>query len=205
MRKTFKRWFVKTKLKVSRYKNRLILLRIANLPIEDTVRLSGDEKALMEKFVETAKGSPLVTRKGKTVFMLKAVEDMELWDVLETRRAEDAKGRIKAWTRGEFEPKVLNDLVKADKYVTDSLKFADELEEAIFRGIHRGGGSDESSDDPIKQAENLLGLVQLVSELFRCTFEEAKRMNYTDAMLAIAKRSREIEKQKQELKKQQRR
>lgn len=60
-----------------------------------------------------------------------------------------------------------------------------------------------TGDENIKQAKNLLGLVQVTAELFHCSFDEAKQINYSGAMLAIAKRNDEIEKEKRELKKQQ--
>ncbi|WAX17467.1 hypothetical protein PM116P2_00048 [Parabacteroides phage PM116P2] len=73
---------------------------------------------------------------------------------------------------------------------------ADQLERYLFQS--NGGVSDE--DDQIKQAKNLLSIVQLTAELFHCSFEEAKQMNYSDAILAISKRNEEIEKEKQQLK-----
>ena len=45
--------------------------------------------------------------------------------------------------------------------------------------------------------------MQITAELFHCSFEDAKQINYSDAMLAIAKRNDEIEKEKREMKKQQ--
>ena len=65
------------------------------------------------------------------------------------------------------------------------------------------GESALTGTEEIRQAKNLLGLVQVTAELFHCSFEDAKKMNYSDAMLAIAKRNDEIEKEKKELKKQQ--
>ena len=65
--------------------------------------------------------------------------------------------------------------------------------------IPDAGGAPE--DDPIKEAKNVLTLVQATAELFKCTFEEAKRINYLDAMLALSKRHEENEKQKAEMKK----
>ncbi|MFT0262956.1 hypothetical protein [Bacteroides faecis] len=43
-------------------------------------------------------------------------------------------------------------------------------------------------------------MVQITSELFNCSFEDAKKINYSDVILAISKRHDEVEKQKSKTK-----
>ena len=83
------------------------------------------------------------------------------------------------------------------------MEFGDGLEKIVLHNLMPGGESALTGDETIKQAKNLLGLVQITAELFHCSFEDAKQINYSDAMLAIAKRNDEIEKEKREMKKQQ--
>jgi hypothetical protein len=123
--------------------------------------------------------------------------------MLETRRAEDANERIKAWTDDNYEPETILDAAKLDKFIVSQMEIADGLEQIVFQNMKPGGESALTGDENIKQAKNLLGLVQITAELFHCSFEDAKQINYSDAMLAIAKRNDEIEKEKREMKKQQ--
>ena len=53
-----------------------------------------------------------------------------------------------------------------------------------------------------KKLRGFFALYYITQDLALC-FVDAKKMNYSDAMLAIAKRNDEIEKEKKELKKQQ--
>ena len=64
-------------------------------------------------------------------------------------------------------------------------------------------GNTFTGDEEIRKAKNLLGLIQITAELFHCSFEEAKKMNFTDAILAIAKKHDEVEKEKRDAKKRQ--
>lgn len=194
--------YFKLKMKVADLINRITLLRVANIRLDFVGGITKDEHKLMQRFIELCMPSQVITRGGRAIYRLKALEEVTLWSILETRRADDSKGRIHAWTEGDYEPDILLDCIKADKYIIQCLKDADELESIIFRNINTGGGDGDS--DPIKEAKNLLGLVQITAELFHCSFEEAKKVNYSDAMLAIAKRHEEIEKEKQQLKKQSR-
>ena len=137
------------------------------------------------------------------MYRLKSIEEIGLWAILETRRAEDPIRRIEAWTDDNYSPTTLLDASKLDKYIIEQLEYADNLERVIFQNMRKSGESALTGDENIRQAKNLLGLVQVTAELFHCSFEDAKKMNYSDAMLAIAKRNDEIEKEKKELKKQQ--
>lgn len=190
--------------RIANIRNRSTMLRIANMPADGTVRMTRDEERLLKDMIKYLKPSQVATRDGKAVYRLKDIEEIGLWAILETRRAEDTLGRIKAWTDDNYEPVTVVDAVKLDKFIVKQLEIADGLEQVIFQNMH--GKGDESAltgDETIKQAKNLLGLVQVTAELFHCSFDEAKQINYSDAMLAIAKRNDEIEKEKRELKKQQ--
>ena len=190
--------------KIANIRNRAVMLRIANMPADGTVRMTRDEERLLKDMIKYLKPSQVATRNGKAVYRLKDIEEIGLWAILETRRAEDALGRIKAWTDDNYEPVTVVDAAKLDKFIVKQLEIADGLEQVIFQNMHgKGGGSALTGDENIKQAKNLLGLVQVTAELFHCSFDEAKQVNYSDAMLAIAKRNDEIEKEKRELKKQQ--
>lgn len=190
--------------KIANIRNRAAMLRIANMPAAGTVRMTRDEERLLKDMIKYLKPSQVATRNGKAVYRLKDIEEIGLWAILETRRAEDALGRIKAWTDDNYEPVTVVDAVKLDKFIVKQLEIADGLEQVIFQNMRgKGGESALTGDENIRQAKNLLGLVQITAELFHCSFEDAKLINYSDAMLAIAKRNDEIEKEKRELKKQQ--
>lgn len=190
--------------KIANIHNRAVMLRIANMPADGTVQMTRDEERLLKDLIKYLKPSQVATRNGKAVYRLKDIEEIGLWAILETRRAEGALGRIKAWTDDNYEPVTVVDAAKLDKFIVKQLEIADGLEQVIFQNMHgKGGESALTGDETIKQAKNLLGLVQVTAELFHCSFDEAKQINYSDAMLAIAKRNDEIEKEKRELKKQQ--
>ena len=120
--------------------------------------------------------------------------------MLETRRAEGSLERIKAWTGDNYEATTVADAVKLDKFIRECLETADNLERALFSSV-TGGESALTGGEEIKEAKNLLGIVQTTADLFKCTFEEAKRMNYADAIVAMSKRHDEIEKEKRDIKK----
>ena len=189
--------------KIADTRNRSAMLRIANMPADGTVRMTLDEERLLKDMIKYLKPSQVATRNGKAVYRLKDIEEIGLWAILETRRAEDALERIKAWTDDNYEPVTVVDAVKLDKFIVSQMEIADGLEQIVFQNMKQTGESALTGDETIKQAKNLLGLVQITAELFHCSFEDAKQINYSDAMLAIAKRNDEIEKEKQEMKKQQ--
>lgn len=198
-----KKFFRNIGFRFSMLKNRTTLLRICNLPPEGVATLTRDEEKLLKGVIQYLKPSQVATRNGKAIYRLKSIEEIGLWAILETRRAEDAIRRIEAWTDDNYSPTTLLDAAKLDKYVCQQLEYADNLENVVFQNMRNTGESALTGDENIKQAKNLLGLVQVTAELFHCSFEDAKKMNYSDAMLAIAKRNDEIEKEKKELKKQQ--
>ena len=187
--------------KAEHERNKRMLVYLANLRPDANVKLSSDENKMLETMVKYLRPSGIITRGGKIVFKAPSVEEVSLWDMLEARRAETATGTIEAWTGGKYSPDTVIDAVRLSKYISEQVKIADGLEEALFAGME----GTENSDDPIKQAKNLLGLVQITAELFHCSFEEAKRVNYSDAMLAIAKRNDEIERENKRIKEQQNR
>ena len=188
----FKKWYLK---QVARH-NVQVLKRIINLPPDTVVELTRDENALLSKVIKSVEASQFITRNGRIVYTLPSTETVTLWNLLEARRAETATESIEAWTGDQYSPDTVLDAVKASKYINEQLETADQLERYLFQS--NGGASD--TDDQIKQAKNLLSIVQLTAELFHCSFEEAKQMNYSDAILAISKRNEEIEKEKQQLK-----
>lgn len=190
-------------LRFNMLRNRAVLLRIANLPPTGNVMLTGDEEKLLNLMVKLVLPSQVVTRNGKAVYCIKSIDEMGLWAVLEARRANDAIGRIEAWTSEEYTPKTVIDAAKLDKFIAKQLEYADNLENALFQQIPKSDGNTFTGSDEIRKAKNLLGLIQVTAELFHCSFEEAKLMNYTDAILAIAKKHDEVEKEKRDAKKRQ--
>ena len=199
MRKKLMRWA----LRFNMIRNRAVLLRIANLPPTGTVTLTGDEEKLLNLMVKLILPSQVVTHNGKAVYRVKSIDEMGLWAVLEARRAEDAVARIEAWTSEEYTPETVMDTAKLDKFISEQLDYADKLEQVLFQQMSNSGGDTFTGDKEIRKAKNLLGLIQITAELFHCSFEEAKKMNFTDAILAIAKRHDEVEKEKRDAKKRQ--
>lgn len=199
MRKKLIRWA----LRFNMTRNRAVLLRIANLPPTGTVSLTGDEEKLLNLMVKLILPSQVVTRNGKAVYRVKSIDEMGLWAVLEARRAEDAVARIEAWTSGEYTPKTVIDAAKLDKFIAEQLDYADKLEQVLFQQMSNSDGNTFTGDEEIRKAKNLMGLIQITAELFHCSFEEAKKMNFTDAILAIAKKHDEVEKEKRDAKKRQ--
>lgn len=196
-----KKLWIKWKMKYASYRSLAVLKRIANLPVEARVSMTEDEQALLRRLVEKLEPSQFITRNGKITYLAPDLEHVTLWDMLETRRAEDSVARIHSWTGGAYSPDTVTDCIRLDKYIIEQLKNADELENYIFNRP-AGVSSAEADKDPIKEAKTLLGLVQITSELFQCSFEEAKKVNYSDSVLAMAKRMEEVEKEKQKLKNQ---
>lgn len=190
-------------LRFNMLRNRAVLLRIANLPPTGNVMMTGDEEKLLNLMVKLVLPSQVVTRNGKAVYRIKSIDEMGLWAVLEARRANDAIGRIEAWTSEEYTPKTVIDAAKLDKFIAQQLEYADNLENALFQQMPKNDGNTFTGSEEIRKAKNLLGLIQITAELFHCSFEEAKLMNYTDAILAIAKRHDEVEKEKRDAKKRQ--
>ena len=187
--------------KAEHERNKRMLVYLANLRPDANVKLSSDENKMLETMVKYLRPSGIITRKGKIIFKAPTVEEVSLWDMLEARRAETATGTIEAWTGGKYSPDTVLDAVCLSKYISEQFKIADDLEGVLFAGMD----GTEHSDDPIQRAKDLLGLVQITAELFHCSFDEAKRVNYSDAVLAIAKRNDEIEKENKRIKEQQNR
>lgn len=199
MRKKLIKWA----LRFNMTRNRAVLLRIANLPPTGNVMLTGDEEKLLNLMVKLVLPSQVVTRNGKAIYRVKSIDEMGLWAVLEARRAEDALGRIEAWTGEEYTPKTVIDAAKLDKFIAEQLEHADNLENVLFQQIQKSDGNTFTGSDEIRKAKNLMGLIQITAELFHCSFEDAKKMNFTDAILAIAKKHDEVEKEKRDAKKRQ--
>lgn len=176
-------------------KQRLLALRtLANLPPDAAIDLSEDDAELLRTMSEYLLPSQWITRNGNIVYTCPPLEDVTLWQMIETRQAETALERISGWTGG-YAPETVADMIKLTKYIAEEVEKADQFERMLLPG---GGGSTESN--PISEAKSVLGMVQLASELMHCTFEEAKLINYSDVILAISARHEEVERQKSKIK-----
>lgn len=185
------RWIVRrTWRKIVNYHNQQVLCSLANLRPDAQTNLTQDESVLLETMAKLIQPSRFVTRKGKIIYTVPELEDITLWQMIEARRAESALERIAGWTEG-YAPETIADMMKLTKYIAEQIGQADELERVLLPG---GGGSGESN--PISEAKSVLNMVQTTAELFNCSFEDAKKINYSDAVLAISKRHDEVEKQK---------
>lgn len=166
------------------------MIWLANLKPDDCRQFSTDERIMMEEIAKKILPSRLVTRKGKVVRMISALEDITLWQMIEARRAETAIERISGWCNG-YAPDNIADMLKLSKFIEGEIRRADELEAVL---LPRNGAPAEIN--PIAEAKNVLGFVQITAELFNCSFEAAKKINYSDAILAISKRHDEVERLK---------
>lgn len=189
---------------ICRYNNRKQLEFICNLHPNYTGGLSSDQTKLLDKVSEYVKADPFITKNKRLVYRIPRLEDVTLWQVIEARRSETASEVVTKWCTpregepAEYAPDNIYHLLAATKYIREQIDSADEFESTLFPHM---AGDPEASDDPIREAKNVLTLIQATAELFVCSFEEAKRVNYLDAMLALAKRHEENEKQKAEMKK----
>lgn len=180
--------------RISRKQRLLALRTLANLPPDAAMDLSEDDAQLLRVMSNLLLPSRWITRNGRIDFTCPSLEDVTLWQMLETRRAETALERIRAWTVG-YVPEAVADMIKLTKYIAEELEKADQFERMLLPG---GSGSVEGN--PISEAKSILGMVQLASELMHCTFEEAKLINYSDVILAISARHEEVERQKSKIK-----
>ena len=184
-------WLVR---RISRKQRLAALLIIANLSPDEMAALSEDDARLLQVMSEYLLPSRWITRNGRIDFTCPSLEDVTLWQMIETRQAETALERISGWTGG-YAPETVADMIKLTKYIAEEVEKADQFERMLLPG---GGGSTESN--PISEAKSVLGMVQLASELMHCTFEEAKLINYSDVILAISARHEEVERQKSKTK-----
>ena len=185
----FKRFYGFVKRRVSRRQRIMSLLSLSNLKPDAVMAMSQDERVLMDTFAKLIVPSHLVTRKGRIIHAIPELEDVELWQMIEARRAETAIDRIKGWCG--YVPETVADMIKLSKFIEAEFHRADQLEEAR---LPRGGGKADTG--PIAEAKNILGMVQMTAELMSCSFEEAKKINYSDAILAISRRHDEVERMK---------
>lgn len=189
------RWLWKTFVRLtSRYQRLMQLRRIANLKPNAVESLSQDETALLHYMSEYLIPSRWVTRKGHIIYTCPSVDEVTLWQMIEARQAETAIDRITGWTGG-YAPETVADMIKLTKYIAEQIEQADQLERMLLPGAGKGGES-----NPIEEAKSVLGMVQIAAELFHCSFEEAKKIDYSDVILAISKRHEEVEKQKSKTK-----
>lgn len=176
-------------------KQRLLALRIlANLPPDAAMDLSEDDAQLLRVMSNLLLPSRWITRNGRIDFTCPSLEDITLWQMIETRQAETALERIRAWTAG-YVPETVADMIKLTKYIAEEIEKADQFERMLLPG-----GSGPVENNPISEAKSVLGMVRLASELMHCTFEEAKLINYSDVILAISARHEEVERQKSKTK-----
>lgn len=184
-----RRFYGFVKRRISRKQRIMSLLSLSNLKPDAVIAMSQDERALMDTFAKLIVPSHLVTRKGRIIHAIPELEDVELWQMIEARRAETAIDRIKGWCG--YVPETVADMIKLSKFIEAEFHRADQLEAAL---LPRGGGKADTS--PIAEAKNILGMVQMTAELMSCSFEEAKKINYSDAILAISRRHDEVERMK---------
>lgn len=185
------KWTVR---RISR-KQRLMAMRaIANLRPDEMRELSEDDAELLRTMSEYLLPSQWITRNGRIHYTCPLLEDVTLWQMIETRMAETAIDRIKGWTGG-YVPETIADMVKMSKFIAGEIDRADQFERVL---LPAGGGKAESN--PIAEAKSVLGMIQLAAELMHCTFEEAKLINYSDVILAISARHEEVERQKSKIK-----
>lgn len=176
-------------------KQRLLALRmISNLKPDEMRELSEDDAELLRTMSEYLLPSQWITRNGNIVYTCPLLEDVTLWQMIESRMAETAMERIKGWTGGHV-PETIADMVKLTKFIAGEMERADQFERVL---LPAGGGTSERN--PIAEAKSVLGMVQLASELMHCSFEEAKLINYSDVILAISARHEEVERQKSKIK-----
>ena len=190
----FKEAYKWTIRRISRKQRLLALRTLANLPPDAAIGLSEDDAQLLRVMSNLLLPSRWITRRGRIDFTCPSLEDITLWQMIETRQAETALERISGWTGG-YAPETVADMIKLTKYIAEEVEKADQFERMLLPG---GSGSAESS--PIAEAKSVLGMVQLASELMHCTFEEAKLINYSDVILAISARHEEVERQKSKTK-----
>lgn len=180
--------------RISRKQRLLALRTLANLPPDAAMDLSEDDTELLRVMSNLLLPSRWITRNGRIDFTCPSLEDVTLWQMIESRMAETAMDRIKGWTGG-YVPETIADMVKLTKFIAGETERADQFERVL---LPAGGGKAESN--PIAEAKSVLGMVQLASELMHCTFEEAKMINYSDVILAISARHEEVERQKSKTK-----
>lgn len=185
------KWMIR---RISRKQRLLALRTLANLPPDAAIGLSEDDAQLLRTMSNLLLPSRWITRNGRIDFTCPSLEDVTLWQMIETRQAETALERISGWTGG-YAPETVADMIKLTKYIAEEVEKADQFERMLLPG---GGGSTESN--PISEAKSVLGMVQLAAELMHCTFEEAKLINYSDVILAISARHEEVERQKSKTK-----
>lgn len=176
--------------KIIRYHNQQVLCYLANLSPDAQIELTLDESIMLQKLAELILPSRFATRNGKIRYTAPTLEEVTLWQMIEARRAETAKARVIGWC-GNYSPGTVADMLKLSKFIEKEMKQADSFEESLLPNNHRS-----VDDNPIAEAKNIMGMVQITAELFNCSFEEAKNINYSDAILAISKRNDEVQRQK---------
>lgn len=186
------------------YNNAKQLEFICNLHPCYEGQLTSEQSKLLEKLSEYVQADRFVTKKLKTVYVIPSIEQVTLWQLIETRRAETAMEKVTKWCTldeyqpAEYSPDNIYHLLSTMKYIKEQIEVADALEKRLFP---QGAGGPDAEPDTLKEAKNILTLVQATAEAFSCSFAEAKKVNYLDAILALAKRHEDIEKEKAEMKK----
>lgn len=199
-----KRALMRVYYALCRYNNAKQLEFICNLHPCYEGRLTSEQSKLLEKVSEYVQADRFVTKNRRVVYALPSIEQVTLWQLIETRRAETATEKVTKWCTpvedqpAEYSPDNIYHLLSTMKYIKEQIEAADALEKQLFP---QGAGGPDTEADELKEAKNILTLVQATAEAFNCSFAEAKRVNYLDAILALAKRHEDIEKEKAEIKK----
>ena len=136
----FKRFYGFAKRRISRKQRIMSLLSLSNLKPDAVMAMSQDERALLDAFAKLIVPSHLVTRKGRIIRAIPQLEDVELWQMIEARRAETAIDRIKGWCG--YVPETVADMIKLSKFIESEFHRADQLEAAL---LPRGGGHQPNS------------------------------------------------------------
>lgn len=190
--------------KICRRYNAKQLEYICNLHPNYKGGLTSDQAATLNAVAEYVQADRFVTKNRRVVYTLPGIEQVTLWQLIETRRAETATEKVTKWCTpvegqpAEYSPDNIYHLLSTMKYIKEQIGAADALEKQLFP---QGAGGPDTEADELKEAKNILTLVQATAEAFNCSFAEAKKVNYLDAILALAKRHEDIEKEKAEIKK----
>ena len=135
----FKRFYGFVKRRISRKQRIMSLLSLSNLKPDAVIAMSQDE-GINGYFAKLIVPSHLVTRKGRIIHAIPELEDVELWQMIEARRAGTAIDRIKGWCG--YVPETVADMIKLSKFIEAEFHRADQLEAAL---LPRGGGKADTS------------------------------------------------------------
>ena len=150
-----------------RYNNAKQLEFICNLHPCYEGRLTSEQSKLLEKVSEYVQADRFVTKNRRVVYALPSIEQVTLWQLIETRRAETATEKVTKWCTpvedqpAEYSPDNIYHLLATMKYIKEQIAAADALEKQLFP---QGAGGPDTEADELKEAKNILTLVQATAE-----------------------------------------